>query len=84
MNVWSVKNVQKYYNYKSVVINYQEMFMPFCTRSNTRLYLKAVAKSIDSCQPARNVQTDMNRNFPLSSKFLPAQRIMPPHDSVGC
>ena len=25
MNFWSVKNVQKYYNYKSVIINCQEI-----------------------------------------------------------
>ena len=25
MNFWSVKNVQKYYNYKSVFISYQEI-----------------------------------------------------------
>ena len=46
--------------------------------------LKASAKSIDPCQPARSAQADMGRNFLKSANFLhlKAQRSSVHHDSV--
>ena len=41
--------------------------------------INAIAKSIDSCQPAQSAQADMGRNF-----SQPCQRTILDHDSVSC